>query len=132
MRKTARVVDHVLDASAVLAYTNREPGWEAVESIDDPLISAVNFAEVISKMTERGYSVRRAVDAARVLKLRVVDFDETQAIEAARLRPLTIKFGLSLGDRACLALASLRGLPAMTSERKWVEAAPHVKVVAIR
>jgi len=66
------------------------------------------------------------------LRLAVVDFDEEQAMEAARLRPLTMGIGLSLGDRACLALAGLRRLPAVTADRSWGTLKLGVDVTVIR
>ena len=124
--------EHVLDASAALAATFKEPGWPAVQQVGERLISSVNYAESISTMTEKGYTVEDAVESLGFLAMWVVEFDEAQAIEAARLRPLTRGFGLSLGDRACLALAGLRGLPVLTADRAWVEAAPHLAITCIR
>jgi PIN domain nuclease of toxin-antitoxin system len=67
-----------------------------------------------------------------VVALQVVDYDEAQALKTAALRPLTIHLGLSLGDRACLALAAAMRLPVMTTDRKWAELDVGVEVVVIR
>jgi PIN domain nuclease of toxin-antitoxin system len=51
------------------------------------------------------------------LQLRVIPFDRTHARLAGSLRTITRKLGLSLGDRACLALAESEGATALTCER---------------
>lgn len=111
--------EYVLDASAVIALIRRERGWEAVEAIKRRLISTVNLAEVGSFFMNEGYTFAELEIVLAALKARVVPFDRELAMEAARLRPLTKARGLSLGDRACLAVARLRGIPAMTGDRKW-------------
>jgi len=95
-------------------------------------VSTVNLAEAGSFLTKAGYTLDAVYVTLAALRLRTISFDEAQAMEAARLRPLTQSFGLSLGDRACLALAAIRGLRVMTAERSWEEAAPHVTVIRIR
>ena len=123
----------VLDASAILALLRREPGFEKVAAVmDEARVSAVNLAEVGSFLAKAGHSVTEMRATLDSLRLAVVDFDEQQAIEAARLRPLTVSIGLSLGDRACLALAGLRGLPAMTTDRSWATLELGVDVSVVR
>lgn len=124
--------EHILDCSAVIAFTLREPGWQAVERTRRRLISSVNLAEAASVLTEKGFTIDQAIASLAILNLRVIDFDEQQAMEAGRLRPLTRAFGLSLGDRSCLALATLRGVPVLTTDRTWPEAAPHLSITVIR
>ena len=112
----------VLDASALLAVLLQEPGAEIVERALDagPCgISAVNLAEVVTKLVDRGgdeKTIRAGLDA---LQLDIRPFDEALAIDAGMLRPLTRPLGLSLGDRACIALARSLDLPVMTADRKW-------------
>ncbi|GAA0592403.1 type II toxin-antitoxin system VapC family toxin [Caenispirillum bisanense] len=112
--------DAVLDASAVLALMTREAGHEAVLAVmPGALVSAVNLAEVLAKLHDRGMPpevARRLTDA---LGLVTVDFDAEAAAETARLRDATRAAGLSLGDRACLALARRRGCPALTADAAW-------------
>jgi PIN domain nuclease of toxin-antitoxin system len=124
---------YLLDASAVLAVINRESGADRVHAvIGNSSISAVNLAEVASNLMERGYSSVDLHATLTPLSLIVVDFDRSQAIEAARLRPLTSQAGLSLGDRACLALAALRRLPVMTADRAWARLDLGIEIVVIR
>lgn len=115
------MADAVLDASAILALLQAEPGAEAVaDLLPGALVSTVNLSEVLAK------SVEKAPEAADVawhrlgaLGLEVVDFDIVFARRAGELRALTRKAGLSFGDRACLALAERRRLPAITADRRW-------------
>lgn len=121
----------VLDASAILALIHREPGYATVaEVIADAAMSAVNLAEVVGKLVERGGSeapIRRALGK---FSLDVVPFDESQAYRAGLLKALGK--GLSLGDRACLALAHSLDLPAYTADRAWNALTANVRVVLIR
>ena len=110
----------VLDASAILVLLRQESGFERVAAVvGDAEVSAVNLAEVGSFLAKAGQSTAQMRATLDSLRLAVVDFDEEQAVEVARLRPLTMSAGLSLGDRACLALAGLRRRPAMTTDRSW-------------
>lgn len=116
----------VLDASALLAYLRREPGTPVVrEALQQGCaISAVNWAEVLSKVAEGGEDPAQTVELFErggVLgqALIVHLLDDAQALEIARLRPLTREAGLSLGDRACLALAASLALPVLTTDRAW-------------
>jgi PIN domain nuclease of toxin-antitoxin system len=112
----------VLDSSAILAVFHREPGWERVDAeIDDAIISAVNLAEVVAKVEDRGYPSERVRANLAGSALRIVAFDEDAAYLTGRLRPSTRMAGLSLGDRACLALAMAHDLPVMTADRAWAK-----------
>ena len=110
----------VLDASALLAVLQGEPGAERViEMLPDAIISAVNLAEVASKLQERGMPDDRVKANIEALELTVAPFDGRLAIEAGLLRASTRSAGLSLGDRACLALARSLGATAVTTDRAW-------------
>ena len=123
----------VFDASAVLALVYDEPGADMVKrTIDRGVISCVNLSEVIAKLTDEGWEptlVRSTMDR---LDLRVVAFDEDQAYVSGLLRTITRPFGLSLGDRACLALAQSAALPTITGERRWVDIPINVEIQLIR
>lgn len=129
----------VLDASALLAYLRDEPGAEMVtEAIaGGGAISTVNLAEVLATAATRGSDPAELVEklVRRGLlegTLAVVPFTTADAIEAARLRPLTRAEGLSLGDRSCLALARRLRAPALTADRTWLDLAVDVIVRPIR
>ena len=123
----------VLDASAILAVLNREPGADIVlASLAGSVVSAVTLTEVVAKLADRGadeISIRRTMGE---LGTRVIPFDEDQAYRAGLLRPLTRDQGLSLGDRACLALAQIEGLPALTADRNWSRVSIDVDIRQIR
>jgi ribonuclease VapC len=119
----------VLDASAVLALMDAEPGQEAVAAVlPGALVSAINLAEVVSKLAERGMPAAQAHGDALALGIDVVAFDGSLALDAGALRPLTRAAGLSLGDRCCLALARLRHAAVLTTETRWE---PIAKVVDV-
>jgi ribonuclease VapC len=110
----------VLDASALLAFLFREPGHEKVAPLlDESLISTVNLAEVLSRFARDGHDPRPV--AARLARAGIarVPFTERLATIAAAILPLVAARRLSLGDRACLALAMSRDLPAVTADRHW-------------
>lgn len=114
----------VLDASALLTYFFGEPGAEEVEKrLPGSVIHTVNYAEVLSKLAERGVSPESAEQQLQATGLaqviRVDPGDPSDALEVARLRPLTRPHGLSLGDRYCLALAQRLHLPVATTDRAW-------------
>ena len=123
----------VLDASAVLAYLRNEPGSEVVGSLlPGATISAVNLAEVISKLSDRGIAAATYRHALGALGLRVAQFSEESAYAVGALRDLTRSAGLSLGDRACLALAKALNLPAITADKAWGKLEFVVEVRVIR
>lgn len=116
------MADAVLDASAVLVLLNRETGHEAVAALlPKACMSAVNLAEAASVLAKAGETPPRILAIFQSLFLEIAPFDEDQAFEVGRLRPLTMAKGLSLGDRACLALGATRSLPVWTADRGWAE-----------
>lgn len=123
----------VLDASAVLALINEEPGGETVDALlDHATISAVNWSEVIAVLVDAGFAVERASTRIAALGLAVIAFDQPQALAAGALRAVTRSAGLSFGDRACLGLAEARKAPAVTADRRWATLKLSAKVQLIR
>jgi PIN domain nuclease of toxin-antitoxin system len=114
-------VNNVLDASAILALVLQEPGADRVnDAIDDGAVMlSVNVAEVVTKLHDQGMSEARIRAILSTIRAQVVPFDEELAYRAGLLRSATRAAGLSLGDRACLALAERLGAPALTSDRAW-------------
>lgn len=124
---------YALDASALLALLFREKGADIVaERLPNSWISAVNLSEVAAKMIDKGmpHDIVRAALAR--LDLTVIDFDRDHAMHAGALREATRVRGLSLGDRACLALAEQEGLIALTGDRAWSEIDADIRVELIR
>lgn len=128
-----RNVEVVLDTSAILAVINEEPGAEIVRPLlDHAIINAVTLAEVITKMADWGMSENDVQDRLHDLGIRTVPFDEDQAYRTGMLRPATRRFGLSLGDRACLALGLIRDLPVATADRNWARVSLDLDLQPIR
>ncbi len=123
----------VLDASAVLALLNQEDGSHIVEQhISQSLISAVNLAEVITVLGQLGMPYSEATELTDDILSHIVTFDKEQASITAELRQSTKAFGLSLGDRACLALAKVKALPVLTADSLWAQLDIGVSVQLIR
>lgn len=123
----------VLDTSAILAVINEEPGAENVfPTLDHAIINAVTLAEVITKLADWGMSEEGARDMLDEFGMGVVPFDEEQAYLAGMMRPDTRMFGLSLGDRACLALGIVMGLPVITADRNWARVSLDLDLRLIR
>ena len=110
----------VIDASVILAYLLAEPGGEIVTHDDGPFcLSSVNLAEILTKIAERGVSIDDTMTVLRRLPIEHFAHDRMDALATARLRPATRSAGLSLGDRACLALATRLDLPVLTADTAW-------------
>ncbi|MGD9890785.1 MAG: PIN domain-containing protein [Dehalococcoidia bacterium] len=124
----------VVDSSAVLTLVQNEPGAAEAASVvaAGALISSVNFSEVVAKLADRGIPEREIRARLARLVLQIVAFDTDQALRAGMLRPVTREAGLSLGDRACLALAQGRNLPVVTADRTWQSLTISVEIRLIR
>jgi ribonuclease VapC len=127
--------DAVLDSSAVLAVILEEPGAERFEALlPGAKVSAVNVGEVVAKLRDIGMPEATVETVLGGLQIDVHAHDWAAVLAAAFLRPATRRAGLSLGDRACLALAVAFGVPAVTADRSWkrVAEAVGVRVMPIR
>lgn len=123
----------VLDASALLALLNEEPGAELVEeAIPGAVISTVNLSETVAKLAERGMPEAEIRVALGEIGFRVVPFDEELSYLTGMLRVSTRSAGLSFGDRACLALGRRLNLPVFTTDRDWASLNVGVEVRLIR
>ena len=128
----------VLDASALLALLREDEGAERVarELPRGAAISALNWAEVLARLIDLGGDpaeiAARTLPAAAATAVEVVPFDEAGARETARLRAKTRHLGLSLADRAALALAKTCGLPVLTADRAWRSLRLAIKIEVIR
>jgi ribonuclease VapC len=114
------MISCVLDASAILAYLEEETGSREVEKLlDEAAVSAVNIAEVASKLAERGAPSDRIRQTIQALGVEVIPCDEAIAYRIGDLRSSSKALGLSLGDRACLATALQHNVRAITADRHW-------------
>lgn len=127
------MTEAVLDASALIALLRSEPGSDRVAAIANrACVSAVNMAEVLGKMVSYGKQLETVAYQIGRLQLEIRPFDLEQAKYSASLWQATRPAGLSLGDRACLALGLLTGLPVMTADRSWEACRVGVDVILIR
>jgi ribonuclease VapC len=123
----------VLDASALLALLNREPGSDRVmAALPDAVMLSINFSEVVAKLAKEGREASEIRFYLDSLGLEIVDFNQPLAYRTGFLLPLTKTIGLSLGDQACLALAESLGVPALTSDRAWATLNLGIQVELIR
>jgi PIN domain nuclease of toxin-antitoxin system len=121
----------VLDASAILAWLQREPGTEIVDPLlPESVVSAVNWSEVLQKSRRKGRDADETVDLLKALGLEVHSLRERDAVTAAAF--WFQNSALSLADRCCLALAHRLEFPAVTADRNWQRVPLSVKVIVIR
>jgi ribonuclease VapC len=122
-----------VDASAVLAFVNRESGWQRAETeMSSGIISSVNLAEVVTRLVLMGGTASEIEQGWSALHLQVQPFDDVRAFAAGLLVARTRRLGLSLADRACLALAIELGIPAVTADRAWSKLDLPVEIRIIR
>ncbi len=122
-----------LDASALLAFLFGEAGHGTVaEVIDQSGLSTVNLAEVISRFVRDGHSPDLVYQQIASSGIEIVPFLGEDTAMVASLVPSTRKFGLSLGGRACLALALRHGIPAITADQVWAQLDLPVEIQLIR
>jgi PIN domain nuclease of toxin-antitoxin system len=122
-----------LDASALLALLNAEKGTDLVQDLlPQAVISTVNLAEVVARLSILGMPEGEIRNALTVLGLEAIPFDEEQAFRAGLLSIHTQPLGLSLGDRACLALALLTAKTVVTADRVWQKLDIGVNIKLIR
>jgi len=126
------VTEFVFDSSALLALILREPGGDLDDLLDRAAISSVNLVEVLTKLIDLGQLDEDVLDLQLRALIRVEPFTEAQAVIAGRLRTATKHLGLSLGDRACLALAISGRHDVYTADGRWAEAQLDCRVNLIR
>ncbi|MHB8653469.1 MAG: type II toxin-antitoxin system VapC family toxin [Terriglobia bacterium] len=123
----------VLDASAVLTFLLRERGHERVrELLGHACMSTVNFSEVLGRFARAGQDLGLIAEKLLAMPIELIEFSTEQAVMAAALVPATRASGLSLGDRACLALARERRIPAITADRAWRRLRLDIEIETIR
>jgi PIN domain nuclease of toxin-antitoxin system len=124
----------VFDASVLLAVIYQERGFEKLtpELLSQSMVSAVNLAEVHSKLVSSGWAAQDAWEDACIPANEIAPFTAAQAEIAGNLVKQTRTMGLSLGDRACLALALHLKVPVYTADRSWKQLSLGVRIHVIR
>jgi ribonuclease VapC len=124
----------VLDASALLAAINREDGHHKLtaEILSSAVCSAVNLAEVQGKLVSAGLTPDDAFELALAPVRDVIEFTASQAMIMGSIIAQTKAIGLSLGDRACLALGIALGAPVYTADKAWKNLKLPIRIHVIR
>jgi ribonuclease VapC len=123
----------VIDASVLLAFLLNETGADLAAALSSgAAISAVNLTEVASRMADEGAAPQMVESVVEGLAITVASFDQADAMAAAALRTPTKHLGLSLGDRACLALAQRLGASVYTADRRWMKFDTELNIELIR
>ena len=123
----------VLDASALIASIYTEKGATIIDRyLPHALISTVNLTEVASYMIRQGVPIEEVSELLKDLSLDIIAYDEEQALLAGELLPKASPKGLSLGDRACLALGLSKKLPVLTGDKVWKSLDLDVKIELFR
>jgi PIN domain nuclease of toxin-antitoxin system len=126
----------VLDASALLAILHEEPGAEMFtqrfDLLQNATMSAVNIAEAYGKLVGIGINSEDAWEAVIAPIPEITAFDTEQAKIAGDMMSQTRSLGLSLGDRACLALGMVLKAPIYTADRMWKKLRLGVSIHVIR
>jgi len=125
---------YILDASALLALLNSEPGAETIEKIlPTSVMSTVNVAEVIAELDKRlDVTPDESKEMVHTIVDQIVPLDFNQAVEIGRLRKYTKDFGLSLSDRACISLALSTGYTVYTTDKIWSNLELKCNIIVIR
>ncbi|MCX6053549.1 MAG: type II toxin-antitoxin system VapC family toxin [Chloroflexi bacterium] len=125
--------DYVLDASALLTLLNAEKGADLVqELLPRAVISSVNLAEVVTRLSLLNMPEIEIHEILNPLGLEIIPFDEDQAFQAGVISKITQSLGLSLGDRACLALAVTTHKNVVTADRIWKELKLGLEIQLVR
>lgn len=123
----------VFDSWVLIAILRQEPGSEVgQQSLNDALISTVNLAEVATYLARNSLPPETSDRALTAFPIEVVPFARQQGLIAGCLYLACKSLGLSLGDRACLALAKSKNLPVLTADKAWLELKIDVSVSSIR
>jgi ribonuclease VapC len=123
----------VLDASALLSLLLDEPGRQRVEQVlDYARVSTVNLAEVYTRLVRDGHELAGILARLDALPIEWVAFSDVHAAKVGELWRSTRQAGLSLGDRACIALAIERDLPVLTADRAWAGLALPIDIHLLR
>ena len=126
-------MNFILDASALLAVMLNERGAEIViPLLRRSTISTVNLSEVYTKLIANDITINEAQSQINRFELDIRLFDHSHAVRTAELRPLTSPLGLSVGDRACLALAQNDNIPVLTADQDWAKLDLSIDIRLIR
>jgi PIN domain nuclease of toxin-antitoxin system len=123
----------VFDSSAILALLKMESGHEIVsKNLEQAVVSSVNFCEVVSFLSKKTQKQDEMIKFLTETFDCIEDFNIEQAIIAGSFISVIKDYGLSLGDRACLALAKYKNIPVLTADKAWTKLNLGIKIKLIR
>jgi PIN domain nuclease of toxin-antitoxin system len=123
----------VIDASALLAVLlDEEYAKEAERLLSVSIMSAVNFSEVVGKLTDIDMPENKIKEILESLPIEIYPFDKEQAYISGLLRPITKFKGLSFGDRACLSLGMVLKSSVVTMDKVWKNLNIGVEIKVLR
>ena len=123
----------VFDSSAILALLKIESGHEIVaKNLEQAVVSSVNFCEVVTFLSKKTTKQDEMIKFLTETFDCIEDFNIVQAIIAGSFIKITKDYGLSLGDRACLALAKYKNIPVLTADKTWSKLNLGIKIKLIR
>lgn len=124
----------IFDASAIIALFAKEKGYETIKAyLKDAVISSVNVAEVYKYCLEiQNLTSEEAENLFIILGIKIINFTNQQALITAKLLNKTKSYGLSLGDRACIALAMIENSPVITCDSIWKKIDVNVEFIIAR
>jgi PIN domain nuclease of toxin-antitoxin system len=125
--------NHLLDTSAIITLLKKEPGYEILdEIIASSAMSVVNLTELVSMLTRSGVIDHEVDEVIKDIVPEILQFTEDIAIEAGKLIKHTKSYGLSLGDRACIATGIQHNMKIFTADKIWKELKLPVEIIIIR
>ncbi len=123
----------VFDSSAALALLKFEPGCDVVLlHLSSAVMSTVNLAETVTILVEQGMPQNLAEKTVEEVFPNTISFEKEHAFVTANLKQQNKKYGLSLGDRACLALSQIQNLPVITGDRIWEQINHSTQIIFFR
>ena len=125
----------LFDTSALIALLKKEQGHEMLsEVLTHSSISAVNFSELVAVLIRNNIEEKEIDEILQDIVPEILPFDEKIAIKAGKIINITKEYGLSLGDRACIATSIHYNIPVYTTDKVWEKIAKqlHLNVVVVR
>lgn len=124
----------VFDSSALIMLFAKEPGYESIRfNLKHAIISSVNVAEVYKYCIEvQNLTEDDCRNLITLSGIKIIDFCEEQALITAKITKKTRQYGLSLGDRSCIALAMLKNFPVLTCDQIWQKVTLDVEFIMAR
>lgn len=125
---------NLLDTSAVIALLKKEPGYKIIESIiASSAVSAINLAELITVLTRFEITENEIEEITADIVPQIIPFCRDLAKRVNILSKHINGYGLSLGDKACIATGEYYNMNIYTADKIWSELKiPNLKIILVR